>query len=204
MDTSRFTFEGKALSAIELADGDLLLEGMAVVFDGLDREGEQFAPGCLRRGLKAFLEGSAPLVFHHRTHAVLGKVLEMTEVPGGISFRARVDGAIKNHPELGAIYQQIKKATLTGISLGGYFQRLGNRIVNVDPVELSITGTPVCATPAFAVVEGRAIAAYEVKSLLANANDLVWLRSKVEDRNADLARLQYEIGCARLNVRPRS
>jgi hypothetical protein len=37
----------------------MLLEGFAVIFAGLDRESENFAPGCLARACKAFLEGSA-------------------------------------------------------------------------------------------------------------------------------------------------
>jgi hypothetical protein len=48
----------------------------------------------------------------------------MAEVPGvGIRVKARVDGAIRSHPELGTLYHQIKNGTLTGLSLAGYFKR---------------------------------------------------------------------------------
>src|SRR6516225_9093549 len=115
-----FTFDGKALSATEIAEGDLLLEGFAVIFAGLDRTLENFAPGSFRQACKAFLEGSAPLCFHHKPTQILGKVLQMEEIPNvGVRVKARVDGAIKNHPELATIYQQIKKGTLTGLSMGG-------------------------------------------------------------------------------------
>jgi hypothetical protein len=38
-----------------------------------------------------------------------------------------VDGAIRSHPELGTLYQQIKNGTLTGLSLAGYFKRIGTK-----------------------------------------------------------------------------
>jgi hypothetical protein len=123
-----FTYDGKALSAVELVEGDMLLEGFAVIFAGLDRTMENFSPGCLTRACRAFLEGSARLCFHHQTADVLGKVLEMSEVPGvGIGVKARVDGAIKTHPVLGTLYRQIKNGTLTGLSLGGYSSAWGTR-----------------------------------------------------------------------------
>lgn len=147
----------------ELDDGDLIIEGMAVSFSGVDRENENFAPGCLKEGLKAFLAGPAALCFHHKHAQVLGRVLEMEEVEGkGIRMKARVDGAIKNHPELGTIYAQIKNGTLRHLSLGGFFRRtltsVGQRISHVDPTELSVTGVPVMADgTSFAVVAGKAL-----------------------------------------------
>jgi hypothetical protein len=47
-----FTLEGKAVDApviTEAEDGDLIIEGYAAVFDGLDREGENFDEGAFDR-----------------------------------------------------------------------------------------------------------------------------------------------------------
>jgi hypothetical protein len=194
-----FTYDGKALSAVELADGDMLLVGFAVIFAGLDRTMENFSPGCLTRACRAFLEGSAPLCFHHRTGDVLGKVLEMSEVPGvGIRVKARVDGAIKNHPTLGTLYHQIKNGTLTGLSLGGYFKRLGNKIIDVDPTELSVTGVPTHTRPAFAVVEGKAL---QLASIEYDRSNLEWFRDQLQ-RQDDLAAV--DLAVCKMNVGMRS
>lgn len=161
-----FELEGKAVSdsaEVEvLEDGDLIIDGFAAVFDGVDRQGENFMDGAFEAGIKSFLDGPASLCFHHKREKVLGKVLELQEVEGkGLKMRARIDGAIKDHPELGTIYRQIKKGTLTGLSVGGYFKRKltpnGKRIANMDFTEISITGVPVHAKPAFSVVAGKAL-----------------------------------------------
>jgi Caudovirus prohead serine protease len=179
----------------------MLLERFAVIFAGLDRQMENFAPGCLARACKAFLEGSAPLCFHHQTQSVLGKVLELVEVPGvGVRFKARVDGAIRSHPALGTIYAQIKNGTLTGASLAGYFKRAGNRIIEVDPTELSITGVQVQTQPAFAVVSGKALEYALVKDEL---DGLVWLRDQLQARDAELADLTYAVDKLQLGIRGR-
>ena len=197
----QFTFDGKALSNTELEDGTMLLEGFAVIFAGLDRTMENFSPGRLQRACKAFLEGSAPLCFHHRRGAVLGKVLELEEVPRvGIRIKARVDGAIKNHPELGTLYHQIKNGTLTGLSLGGFFKRLGNKIVEVDPTEVSVTGVPAHTQPAFAVVEGKALQLALVEHERSN---LEWLRDQLQAREDELAELSYSVARMNLGLRSR-
>lgn len=165
-----FQLAGKSLDdgarasvVTEQDNGDLLIDGMAAVFDGLDRQSEQFAPGSLAAGIKAFLAGGAPLCFHHKHDQVLGRVLEMEEVEGkGIRALARVDGAIKNHPVLGTIYEQIKNGSIASYSLGGFFKRAmtpnGPRIVHVDPTELSATAVPVMANGTqFSVIAGKAL-----------------------------------------------
>lgn len=161
-----FKLEGKATDSelIEtLEDGDILIDGMAVSFDGVDRENENFKEGCLQEGIKSFLDGGAALCYHHKHDKVLGRVMEMVEVPGkGYKVKARVDGAIAKHPELGTIYSQIKNGSLKNFSLGGFFKREltpdGARISAVDPTELSVTGVPVLANGTqFSVVGGKAL-----------------------------------------------
>lgn len=155
--------DGTPANLVEvMEDGDLIIEGFASEFQGQDREGENFTDGAFQRGIKSFLEGPAALVFHHKTEKVLGKVLDLEEVAGrGLRMRARVDGAIKDHPELGVIYHQIKKGTLTGLSVGGFFKRkltqAGRKIIDTDMTEISVTGVPCHSKPAFSVVAGKAL-----------------------------------------------
>lgn len=163
--TFPFVLEGKAAgdaTVEELEDGDLIIEGYAAEFDGIDRQGENFIDGAFQRGIKSFLGGSAALCFHHRGADVMGKVLALEEHPSrGLWMRARVDGATKTHPTLGTIYSQVKKGTLTGLSVGGFFKRkmteAGQRISDMDFTEISITGVPIHAKPSFAVVAGKAL-----------------------------------------------
>jgi phage head maturation protease len=195
---TQFQFEGKALSTIELSEGDLLLEGFAVIFAGLDRALENFQEGAFRRACKSFLAGSAPLCFHHQPSSVLGKVLEMSEVPGvGVRIKARVDGAIKDSPTLGPIYHQIRKGTLTGLSMGGFFKRLGNMIVDIDPTELSITACPTHPAPSFSVVEGKAL---ELALVRHELDGLEWLRDQMRARDRAIDDLHTAVSRIRLGM----
>jgi len=163
--------EGKALEdgtsapvVTEEENGDLLIEGYAAVFEGLDREGENFAdfPATFDAGIKAFLAQQASLCYHHKTDKLLGSVLDLAREEGkGLKMRARVDGAIRNHPELGTYYEQIKKGSLKGLSIGGFFKRgigaLANKITGVDFTEISVTPVPIHPGTSFAVVAGKAL-----------------------------------------------
>lgn len=164
-----FVLEGKAVGDSEAQtvtveeNGDLIIEGYAAVFDGVDRQGENFAEGAFQRGIKAFLEGQAGLCYHHKHDKLLGKVLDLQEEEGkGLKMKARVDAAIKNHPELGVYYEQIRRGTLNALSVGGFFRRklteLGQKIVDMDFTEISVTPVPVHPGTNFAVVAGKALA----------------------------------------------
>lgn len=167
----RFDFipEGKAVTdgetaqvVTELEDGDLLLDGYAAVFEGTDRQGENFTDGAFKRGVKSFLDGQASLCYHHDRGLCLGKVLDLREEEGkGLRMKARVDGAVRQHPVLGTIYQQIKKGTLNALSVGGFFRRklteAGYRISDMDFTEISVTPVPIHPGTKFAVVAGKAL-----------------------------------------------
>lgn len=166
-----FLPEGKALEAggnapvvSEEDNGDLIIEGYAAVFDGLDREGENFADlgATFDRGIKSFLSQQAALCYHHSTGKCLGSVLDLRREEGkGLKMKARVDGAIRQHPELGTYYEQIKKGTLKGLSIGGFFKRaiIGGvqKITGVDFTEVSVTPVPIHPGTNFAVVAGKAL-----------------------------------------------
>lgn len=188
-----FSLEGKSLEdqvVTETEDGDLIIEGYAAVFEGIDRQGENFAPGAFDRGIKSFLAGSAPLCFNHKHDYVLGKVLDLREEEGkGLYMKARVDGATAKHPILGTLYQQIKKGTINALSVGGYFKRAlteaGRRIVDMDFTEISTTATPVHPGPSFAVVAGKA--------LTSDIQEVKQIEVEGEIRESDLEQINWMI-----------
>lgn len=162
-----FALEGKAVGDQTVTveeNGDLTIEGYAAVFEGMDRENENFTDGAFQRGIKSFLEGQAGLCYHHKHDKLLGKVTHLSEEQGkGLKMTARVDGAIKTHPELGTYYQQIKNGSLNALSVGGFFKRklteMGQKIVGCDFTEISVTPVPVHPGTRFSVVAGKALTA---------------------------------------------
>lgn len=193
-----FNIEGKSLEdggtaqTVTVEDnGDLIIEGYAAIFEGDDRQGENFAPGAFERGIKSFLAAQSALCFHHKHDHVLGKVLDLRQEEGkGLKMRARVDGAIKDHPVLKTYYGQIKSGTLNGLSIGGYFKRGmidgKQKIIDTDFTEISVTGVPVHSGPSFAVLAGKALSS-DIE--LPKVPDL----GKQEIRQADVDALSYLI-----------
>lgn len=168
-----FSLEGKAVEGseeltpvvAELDDGDLLIQGWASNFEGIDRQGENFAEGAFQRGIKSFLEAGGPLCFHHKHDHNIGKVLSLKEVEGkGLWMEARVDKQEPTSP-LHYIYSGIKKGSMRGLSVGGFFKRAwtaaGRRIADMDFTEISVTPVPVHTRTGFAVVAGKALEGME-------------------------------------------
>lgn len=172
-DVFGFTFDfmpqGKALPdgqgfedvITEEENGDLRIQGWAAVFEGIDRQGENFAEGAFQRGIKSFVEGHAPLCFHHKMDHGIGKVLDLKEVEGkGLWMDARVDYQPESSP-LRYIYNGIKKGTYSALSVGGFFKRAVmngvQKIVDMDFAEISVTPVSVHPGTNFAVVAGKAL-----------------------------------------------
>lgn len=164
-----FTPQGKALEngtiapgVTKLDNGDLIIEGYAAVWQGDDRQGENFAPQAFEEGIKSFLEGQAGLVYHHKHDKLLGRFLDLQLDQKGLGFKARVDGAIATHPELGTYYKQIESGSLRGMSVGGFFQRGlidgKPKIVKTDLTEISVTPVPVHPGTGIGVLAGKALA----------------------------------------------
>lgn len=162
-----FNLEGKALEdgpapvVREDDSGDLIIEGYAAVFEGTDRQDENFIPGSFERGIKSFLSGNNSLCYHHKHDHVIGEVLDLREEEGkGLFMRARVDNQPESSP-LRWIYNAVKKGSMKGLSVGGFFRRklteAGQRIADMDFTEVSVTGVPVHPGTSFGVVAGKAL-----------------------------------------------
>ncbi len=157
----RFTLhaEGKALAVSPLQRGDLLVEGIAAVWD-VDRQGEAFDPSAFDEAITTFLNGTAPLLLQHvKNGRQLGRVLTLAAKPDGLHMTARVDGVLKSDPQYASVYEQIRRGSLNGVSVGGFFTRKGGKIVRADLTEISLTPVPVGGHKATVSVvsEGKAL-----------------------------------------------
>lgn len=194
-----FLLDGKALddgspaeTVREDDNGDLIIEGWAASFEGLDRQHENFVDGAFTRGIKSFLEGQAALCYHHQHDKVIGKVLDLAEVEGkGLWMKARVDKQEPQSP-LYHIYNGIKKGSIKGLSIGGFFKRAlvkGRKMIaDMDFTEISTTGVPVHPKTGFAVVAGKALAS-DLKTEHAKLDEI----PEDEIREEDFERLQYAL-----------
>jgi HK97 family phage prohead protease len=207
-----FDLTGKALDdggtapvVSETDEGDLIIEGYAAVFEGLDREGENFVPGAFQRGIKSFLGSQAALCFHHKRDHVIGKVLDLKEEDGkGLWMRARVDKQEPTSP-LHYIYNGIKKGSISGLSVGGMFKRAvvdGRRMIaDMDFTEISTTGAPVHTGTNFAVVAGKALVSdvelpvvpEEIVNEEVREQDLQTISFLIEELNAIFDRLDKSV-----------
>lgn len=153
--------EGKAETVTETESGDLIIEGLAADFTGIDRQGENFMDGAFQRGIAEFMENSGSLCYHHDHAKCIGKVLELREVEGkGLWMKARVDAQPEQSP-LHYIYNGIRKGSYKNLSVGGFFRRKltenGPRINHCDFTEISVTPVSVHSKTKFAVVAGKAL-----------------------------------------------
>jgi HK97 family phage prohead protease len=187
-----FMLEGKALDegnapvVTEEENGDLIIEGWAASFDGLDRQGENFIPEAFERGIKSFLGGQAALCFHHKHDMGIGSVLDLQRKDEGLWMRARVDHQPEQSP-LRHIYNAIKKGSYRGLSIGGFFKRglvAGKRMIaDMDFTEISVTPVAVHPKTKFAVVAGKAL-----------GDDLVAVPDEEEQiSDEDFAGLQFAL-----------
>lgn len=183
MTNRPFTLEGKALApVVQTERGDLILSGLAAVWDGLDADGENFIREAFSEStIRSYLDGQAPLVFHHKPDMGIGRVVELRPNEHGLEFKAVVQRQERTSP-LFYVYDAIRRGIYRGVSLGGYFRRkvtdAGRRISDVRISELSIT-------PA-AKHGGTFATAVEVKALMGDDDGYLkaartWLGSRGVD-----------------------
>lgn len=195
-----FVLEGKALedgstapTVIEEENGDLIIEGWAASFEGLDRQGENFVSGAFQRGIKSFLEGQSALCFHHQNDKGIGSVLDLQEKPEGLWMKARVDFQPESSP-LRYIYNAVKKGSYKGLSVGGFFKRAlvkgRQMIADMDFTEISVTPVAVHPKTKFAVVAGKALGSDQEPVETPTVPDTAELKTRLTELGEALDRLQ--------------
>jgi phage head maturation protease len=106
-------------------NGDLYIEGWAADI-AKDDQDETFSFDALKAGAEAFVaSGNMPLLYHHKPDLQLGEIIDFEARQdgerSGIWMKARVDGEVRAHPALGAVYGQIKRGSMKGLSVAGRF-----------------------------------------------------------------------------------
>lgn len=192
---TRFSLDGKSIYAKELNTGDLEISGYAVVWDGLDADGETFVRGAMREAIPAFLESGGVLAWNHRpADHPLGRVLEMREDDIGVFFKGRVDAQAQSSP-LRWLYDSVKRGTMRGVSCGGYFgtrrpTAFGDLIERVLRItEVSLTTHPKDANPRLHNVT-------EVKAMMARTpvdTDALLHEARMLSLETDLAITRYKL-----------
>lgn len=160
MAATAFTIGTKGLNtATPLAGGELLLRGYLTRWGEIDRDEEAFVKGSVTaQAIRKFLSTHAPLVYSHRLHDVVGRVLHLEPDEVGLKMVAKIarPDALPTH--LRWIREAVKDKLITGLSMGAIFRRLGNQIVNADLVEASLTASPKLTSTSLEVVgEGKAL-----------------------------------------------
>ncbi len=131
-------------------------------------------------------------------------MLDLSEDDYGVKLRARVDRQEPGSPLL-HLFNAVKRGTLKGLSLGGYFSRGGRGAGKMISDVLRISEVSITGVPQHPLTAAQAI---EVKAMMGE-NRLARLRRDVEriDRaraSADMLALRYAAREARDIARGRS
>lgn len=127
---------------VEAGGKSIRFAGYAAVFNTLDRGGDVVKPGAFQRSLAA--ERSIPLLWQHRTSAVIGRIERIEEDRRGL----RIIGSL-NSSETGAMAARlISSRSVEGLSFG-YRVRSAEKsggarhLTDVDLIEVSIVSRPM-------------------------------------------------------------
>lgn len=167
-------------------DGDLVVQGWAVWYGGLDRTMENFSTGALRDAIEQtrIRPYGLPLCFNHLKAAVLGRVDSLEERPEGVWMKATVFAQDATSP-LRFLYDMVKRGGLKGLSVGGFFDRVGNKIVHADLTEISIASIPTHAMAGIVTTEGKSA---ELAAAFGNLREwhdedsMEWARRRMRER----------------------
>lgn len=205
-DNAPFYLAGDRLKTTKSDDGGLVIEGMAAVFSGIDRENENFAPSAFAAIEDALKRPSGlPLLYHHQRASVIGRVLDLKVTKAGLWMRAAVDPQRTTSP-LRWIVDAIRRGTIKSLSVGGLFKRklteAGTKIVAADILEISATALPVHGSTSFAVVGGKAISFGPPDDLaeLRYAADRIATRAAFVQIDHRLRRIQHSADIAMLRA----
>lgn len=156
-----------------LDEGDILIEGYAVVFNQPDREHDRFESSALDDALRRFKErGYLGISHHHKTSVALGSVLEMHKTPRGVYIVGRIDKQVSSSPWY-SHYEAIRRGGVRGLSIGAGKKFVRERLPDgtrsiahvEDLIEISVTATPVSPDTHFSVVPWSASEPGEMERL---------------------------------------
>lgn len=131
----------------------VMIEGIAAAWTQ-DREDEMFEQGAFDRGIEAFMKNPI-LVYSHSKPLFettkgpqkliqIGVVKELRKDPErGLLMKAFVRRPPSDEPFLTHVYNQVKSGEMKGLSVGGKFRKLLNKIVSCDLQEVSIAPNPI-------------------------------------------------------------
>lgn len=194
-------FTGKAIGAIEMRNGDLLLKGWAARYT-VDMEDEAFAPGAFTKSIANYLNQHGPILYNHKPDIVLGRATDMREVAGeGLWLEALITRPPGSSPHFW-IFDSIKRGVMRGLSVGGVFKRRGDKIERASIFETSITAVPVGQDTGFEVVPYEEAALAGAKAALM-ADFLSAAEAQVAriERRLDLAAMQLSVAGIPMRVR---
>jgi HK97 family phage prohead protease len=196
METTPFTLQGKSLEATELQSGDIRLDGYCVVFEGLDSDGESFLRGALSSAAPEFLNGPAPLAWHHDAGKILGRVHSLSEDSYGVKMVGVIHKQAEGSP-LRYLYDTIRRGSgKVGLSVGGYFSRANTATGRMIDRVLRITEISATSRPSHPLTMATAV---ETKAIMGGAPTLadverelamLSLRASVHEIRRERARSQ--------------
>lgn len=145
---SKFVFHMQMKNAREDEDGRII-EGYASVFNIEDRDGEVMEEGAFDKGLATFMKNPIVLLGHNPNEPI-GTVLDTRVDKTGLFVKVKIaDGS---EPADNA-WKLINQGVLKAFSVGGMFQKVKNRIVEWDLLEISVVSVPANQRAVFSVAK---------------------------------------------------
>lgn len=116
--------------------------GYAAVFDRVDNGGDVVRRGAFARSLAR--NGSVPLLWQHRTGAVIGSIEKIVEDGRGLRVIGRVGAGDRGR----WVASMVKGKAIDGLSFGYRVRRSARRdgvreLMDLDLVEVSVVANPM-------------------------------------------------------------
>ena len=127
----------------------LRFAGYAAVFDRLDNGGDVIRPGAFRETLQR--AGGVPLLWQHRTGAVIGRIDALREDRRGL----RVIGTVAG----GEVAAMLRSKHLDGLSFGYRVRKSQRRegvreLLDLELVEVSVVSHPMQSSARIHALDG--------------------------------------------------
>lgn len=136
---------------------DMVLEGLASTYD-TDLDNEAVQPGAFDQWLEQYRRNPVILSDHENTtRAVIGRAEEISAGASGLYLKAVIPDL--QDPMIQMVRQKIHAGLLRGFSIGGLFTKSGNKITNVQLLEVSVVAIPANPHALFSLAKSLALQA---------------------------------------------